>query len=189
MQTVPHLSPFELYLQLCIHKLPKLIALCFLAVRVLNFGVERKTCFVGTLTFTSFCNGLHVIKTSWSAFGCCRIGAVTNSSSSNLVFTKKSHCPVSPGPRDHIFDSAWRLSSQRCTSTAQQNQPMCTPRHSSSLRSNTCDTSCCILATAAKSFNSLDNLRAITPDALLTESSTPKPEAACNSHSATAAKS
>ena len=30
-------------------------------------------------------------------------------------------------------------------------------------------------------FNSLDNLRAITPDALLTESSAPKPGAACNS--------
>ena len=63
------------------------------------------------------------------------------------------------------------------------------PKHSSSLQSNTCDTSCCISATAAKSFNSLDNLQAITPDALLTETFTPEPEAACNSHSATAAKS
>ena len=63
--------PLELCLQLCIHKLPQLIALCFLAVRVLNFVVKH-VCFVGTLTFASFCNGLHVIKTSWSAFGCCR---------------------------------------------------------------------------------------------------------------------
>ena len=60
-----------LCLQLCIHKLPKLITLCFLAVRVLNFGVKH-VCVVGTLTFASFCNALHVIKTSWSAFGCCR---------------------------------------------------------------------------------------------------------------------
>ena len=55
-----------LCLQLCIHKLPKLIALCFL-----NLGVKH-VCFVETLTFASFCNVLHVIKTSWSAFGCCR---------------------------------------------------------------------------------------------------------------------
>ena len=63
--------PLELCLQLCTHKLPKLIALCFLAVRVLNFGVKHVR-FIGTLTFASFCNALHVIKTSWSAFGCCR---------------------------------------------------------------------------------------------------------------------
>ena len=31
-----------------------------------------QTCFVGKLTFASFCNALHVIKTSWSAFGCRR---------------------------------------------------------------------------------------------------------------------
>ena len=39
----------------------------------------------------------------------------------------------------------------------------------------------CVSATEAKSFNSLDILRAITPDALLTESSAPGPETACNS--------
>ena len=59
--------------------------------------------------------------------------------------------------------------------------PICTPRHSSSLQLNICNTSWSVLATAAKSFNSLDNLRAITPDALLTESSAQKPETACNS--------
>ena len=61
----------DLFLQLYIHKLPKLIALCFLTVRVLIVGVED-VCFVGTLTFASFCNVLHVIKTSGSAVGCCR---------------------------------------------------------------------------------------------------------------------
>ena len=61
----------ELCLQLCIHKLPKLIALCFLAVRVLNFGVKH-VCFVGTLTFASYCNVLHVSRTSLSAICYCR---------------------------------------------------------------------------------------------------------------------
>ena len=52
-----------------------------------------------------------------------------------------------------------------------------------------CNTSYCVLPFAAKSFNSLDNLRAITPDARLTETSTQEPETACNSLSATAARS
>ena len=125
------------------------------------------------------------------------VEVVTNSSRSDFVFTKvllsclpwsSSDCSDN-STGSHIFDSAWRLSSQRCVSTAQQYQPICTPRHSSSLQSNFCNTSCSVLATAAESYNSLDNMRAITPDALLTESSAPKPEAACNSLSATAAKS
>ena len=179
----PSSFPLELCLQLCIHKLPKLIALCFLAVRVLNFVVKH-VCFVGTLSFASFCNGLQVIKTSWSAFGCCR------SCGGLLAFRLGLHqslavlCP--PGPQETARTT---LSSQRRFSTAQQYQPICTPRHSSSLQSNICSTSWCVSATEAKSFNPLDNLRANTPDALLTETFAPKPETACNSLSATAARS
>ena len=69
--TVLRLS-LELCLQLCIHKLPKLIALCFLAVRVLNFGVERKRASSEHSLSPRSVTRLHVIKTSWSAFGCYR---------------------------------------------------------------------------------------------------------------------
>ena len=127
------------------------------------------------------------------------VETVANSSRSDLVFTKALLSCVPWSSRDcsgvstgsHIFDSAWRLSSQRRTSTAQQYQPTCTPRRSSSHQSNICNTFYSVLATEAKSFNSLDKLRAITPDALLTETFAPKPEPACNSLSlsATAARS
>ena len=109
--------------------------LCFLAVRVHNFGVKH-VCFVGTLTFASFCNALHVIKTSWSAFSCCRsCGEIlpfrlglhqSLAVLCSLVFKRlleQLDC-------SHIFDSAWRLSSQRRISTAQQYQPICTSRRS-----------------------------------------------------------
>ena len=110
----------------------------------------------------------------------CSCASTSCRSSSHCVSWLSRDCSgISTG--SHIFDSAWRLSSQRCISTAQQYQPICTPRRSSSLQSNICNTSCSVLATAAKSFNSLDKLRAITPDALLTETFAPKPETACNS--------
>ena len=56
------------------------------------------------------------------------VEVVTNSSRSGLVFTKALLSCVPWSSRDcsdnstgsHIFDSAWRLSSQRCVSTAQQ---------------------------------------------------------------------
>ena len=78
------------------------------------------------------------------------VEAVANSSHSDLVFTKALLSCVPWSSRDcsdnwtgsHIFDSAWRLSSQRRISTAQQYQPICTPKHSSSLQSNRCNTSC-----------------------------------------------
>ena len=53
-------------------QLPKLIALCFLAVRVLNFVVKRKRAPSEHSFSTLSVTRLHVIKTSWSAFGCCR---------------------------------------------------------------------------------------------------------------------
>ena len=97
----------ELCLQLCIHKMPKLIALCFLAVRVRNFGVERK-------------RSRHRGQFSVT------VEVVTNSSRSDLVFTKALlPCPLVLKRllgQSHIFDSVWRLSSQRCVSTAQQYQ-------------------------------------------------------------------
>ena len=120
----PSSFSLELCLQLCIHKLPKLIALCFLAVRVLNYSVERKRA-----------SSEHSL-TPRSATGCMSsrhrgelsvaVGAVTNSSLSDLVFTKAALSCVPWSSRDcsdnstgsHIFDSAWRLSSQRCVSTA-----------------------------------------------------------------------
>ena len=91
----PSSFSLELCLQLCIHKLPKLTTLCFLAVRVLNFGVEH-VCFVGTLAFASF--GLHVIKTSWSAFGCCR--SCGEPPPVPTWSSPKPCCPVSPGPQE-----------------------------------------------------------------------------------------
>ena len=88
------------------------------------------------------------------------VEAVENSTRSDLVLTNALLSCVPWSSRDcsdnsigsHIFDSAWRLSSQRRISTAQQHQPICTPRHSSSLQSNICNTSCCVSATAAKVF-------------------------------------
>ena len=165
----PSSFSLELCLQLCIHKLPKLIALCFLAsefsTSVLSTNVIRRN-----THFRLILPRVARPVPTW--------------------FSPKPCCPVSPGPQETarttrlvltIFDSAWQLSSQRRFSTEQQYQPICTSRHPSSLQSNTCDTSCCVSATAAKSFNSLDNLQAITPDAQLTETVTPEPEAACNS--------
>ena len=68
--------------------------------------------------------------------------SVADSSRSDSVFTKALVSCVPWSSRDclgistgsHIFDSAWRLSSQRCCSTAQQYQPICTPWRSSSLQ-------------------------------------------------------
>ena len=103
----------------------------------------------------------------------------------------KPCCPVSPGPQETDRTTRLVLTSSIPRSDCPRSgvHRLHSSRHSSSLQSNTCDTSCCISATAAKSFNSLDTLRAITPDALLTETFTPEPETACNFHSATAAKS
>ena len=82
----PSAFSLELCLQLCIHKLPKLNALCHLAVGVLNSGVERKRA-----------SSEHSL-TPRSATGCMSsrhrgrlsvvVGAVTKSSRSDLVFTK-----------------------------------------------------------------------------------------------------
>ena len=120
----PSSFSLELCLQLCIHKLPKLIALCYLAVRVLNSGVERKRA-----------SSEHSLSPG-SAMGCMSsrhrgqlsvaVGAVTNSSRSDLVFTEALLSCVPWSSRDcsdnstgsHIFDSAWRLSAQRRISTA-----------------------------------------------------------------------
>ena len=191
----PSSFPLELCLQLCVHKLPKLIALCFLAVRVLNFGVEHVR-FVGTLTFASFCNMLHVIKTPRSAFRL--LSKLWRTPPVPTWSSPKPCCPVSPGPQETARTTQPVLTSSiprgDCPRSDvyrlhRNTNRSARPGHSSSLQSNTRDTSCCVSATAAKSFNSLENLRTITPDALLTESSAPKPEAACNSHSATATKS
>ena len=59
----------------------------------------------------------------------------------------KPCCPVSPGPQEtaQIFDSSWRLvlaATFLNDGILYQYQPICTPRHSSSLQSNICDTSC-----------------------------------------------
>ena len=118
------------------------------------------------------------------------VEAVVNSSRSDLVFTNALLSCVPWSSRDCSEQLDWfshlRFRVANCprsdvyrlhSSTSQSAHPGI----SSSLQSNTCDTSCCILATEAKSFNSLDNFRAITPDALLTESSTPEPATACNS--------
>ena len=82
--------PLELCLQMCIHKLPKLIALCVLAVRVLNFGVKH-VCFVGTLTFASFydiMDSFRLLSKLW------RTPPVPTWSS------PKPCCPVSAGPQE-----------------------------------------------------------------------------------------
>ena len=187
----PSSFSLELCLQLCIHKLPKLTTLCFLAVRVLNFGVEH-VCFVGTLAFASF--GLHVIKTSWSAFGCCR------SCGEPLPFRLGLHqslavlCPLvlkrllgQLGWFSHLrFRVAIVLAAMYIDCIA-----VPVDLHVQTLVTTPVEHMQHVLATEAKSFNSSDKLRAITPDALLTESSAPKPETACNSLSlsATAARS
>ena len=64
VQTVPHLS------SLASTSFRSSSHCVSLAVRVLSFGVKH-VCFVGTLTFVSFCNVLHVFKTSWSAISRC----------------------------------------------------------------------------------------------------------------------
>ena len=188
--------PLELCLQLCIHKLPKLNALCFLAVQVLNFGVERKRA-----------SSEHTLSPR-SVMGCMSsrhrgqlsvaVEAVANSSRSDLVFTKALLSCAPWSSRDcsdnstgsHIFDYTWQVSSQRrfCrlhSSTSLSAHPG-TRHHSSRTHATRPVAS---QPPQPKSFNSLDNLRAITQDALLTDSSAPKPEISCNSCSATAAKS
>ena len=85
----------------------------------------------------------------------------------------KPHCPVSPGPNETARTTRLVLTSSiprgdYPRSVSKEYQPIRTPKHSSSLQSNTCDTSCSVSDTEAKSLNSSDNLRAITPDALLT---------------------
>ena len=120
----PSSFSLELCLQLCIHKLSKLIALCFQAVRVLNFGVKRKRASsehsLSPRSATGCMSSRHRDQLSVA------VEVVTNSSRSDVVFTKASLSCVPWSSRDcsdnstgsHIFDSAWRLSSQRCVSTA-----------------------------------------------------------------------
>ena len=91
----PSSFSLELCLQLRIHKLPKLIALCFLAVRVLNSGVERKRASSEHSLSPRSVTRLHVIKTSWSAFGCCR--SCGELLPFRLGLHQKPCCPVSPG--------------------------------------------------------------------------------------------
>ena len=120
----PSSFSLELCLQLCIHKLPKLIALRFLAVRVLNLGVKRKSAAsehsLSPRSVTGCMSSRHRGQLSVA------VEAVANSSRSDLVFTKALLFCVPWSSRDcsdnstgsHIFDSAWRLSSQRRVSTA-----------------------------------------------------------------------
>ena len=119
----PSFFSLELCLQLCIHKLSKLIALCFLAVRVLNSNVKRKRASEHSLSSHS---ATRCMSSRHRGQLSVAVGVVTNSSRSDLVFTKALLSCVPLSPRDcsdnstgsHIFDSAWRLSSQRRISTA-----------------------------------------------------------------------
>ena len=135
----------ELCLQLCIHKLPKLIALCFLAVRVLNFDLHQSRAVLCPLVFKKLLGQLD-----W--FSHLRFRMV--------IVLAAAYVDCTAVPAD--------LHAQA--------------------QSNICNTSCSVLATEAKSFNSMDNLRAITSDALLTQTFSPELETACNSFSATAAR-
>ena len=118
------------------------------------------------------------------------VEAVTNSSHS-LRFRLGLHQSLAvlcaPGPQETAQTTRLVLTS----STLRGDCPRSDEHrlHSGTIRSahpgtrhqsHICDTSCCVSTTAAKSFNSLENLRATTPDALLTETFTPEPEAACN---------
>ena len=68
----------------------------------------------------------------------------------------KPCCPVSPGLQETARTTRRVLtssilrgeSSQQCFSTAWQYQPICTPRHSSSLQSNIFNTSCSVSTTS-----------------------------------------
>ena len=91
----PSSFSLELCLQPCIHKLPKLIALCFLAVRVLNSGVKRKRASsehsLSPRSATRCMSSRHRGQLSVG------VEAVTNSSRCDLVF---SCCSVSTGPKE-----------------------------------------------------------------------------------------
>ena len=159
----------------------------------LNFGVERKRASSEHSLSPRFCNGLHVIKTSRSAFGCCWIGARDELLPFRLRSSPKPHCPVSPGPQETAQTTRLILTSSilrgDCPRSVVHRLHSSTSR---SARPSTLHHSSRTQATSPVQLVS-DNLRAksFNSDGQLLTSNHPrqKPEAACNSHSATAAKS
>ena len=106
----PSSFSLEPCLQLCIHKL-----LSESSTSVLSANVLRRNTYFHFVLQRVCMSSRHRGQLSVA------VEVVTNSSRSDLVFTKASLSSgdCSDNSTDsHIFDSAWRLSSQRCVSIA-----------------------------------------------------------------------